>query len=167
MVNLMTNVKYAEKFATVLFIAAISLAAANALAEEIASEHGSDHHKNVVGIFAGLAHGGLRQNELAIGVEYARHIRGNFSIGAVAEYTAGDADFWVFVIPFAYNLGDWKIYAGPGIEDGHHGKEELLRLGVERPFEMSGGWEISPQLNVDFVDGEVVWIIGALFARRF
>lgn len=163
----MTNVKYAEKFATVLFIAAISLAASNALAEETASEHVSDHHKNVVGIFAGMAHGGLRENAPTIGVEYARHIRGNFSIGAIAEYAAGDADFWVFAIPFAYSLGDWKIYAAPGIEDGHHGKEELLRLGVERTFEISGGWEIAPQLNVDVGDGDVVWVIGALFARRF
>jgi len=43
----------------------------------------------------------------------------------------------------------------------------LVRFGVERPFELSGGWEIAPQLNVDFVDGEDVWVPGALFARRF
>jgi hypothetical protein len=59
------------------------------------------------------------------------------------------------------------MYVAPGIEDGHHGKENLVRLGVERAFEMSGGWEIAPQLNVDFVDGEDVWVIGALIARRF
>jgi hypothetical protein len=38
---------------------------------------------------------------------------------------------------------------------------------VERAFEMSGGWEIAPQLNVDFVDGEDVWVLGVLLARRF
>jgi len=159
--------KYVKKFMAVLFVAAISIGAATAQAEEAAHGHGSDEHKNIAGIFAGVTHGGQRLNAAAFGLEYARHIGGNFSIGAVAEYTAGDADFWVFVVPFVYSVGHWKMYVGPGIEDGHHGKEDLVRLGVERAFEISGGWEIAPQLNVDFVDGENVWVIGALFARRF
>ena len=121
--------KCVEKIATVLFAIALSIGATNAAAEE--ATHGDDegHAKNVAGIFAGIAHGGQRDNEAAVGVEYARHIAGNFSIGAVAEYTAGDADFWVFAVPFAYSLGDWKVYVAPGIEDGHEGKENLVRLG--------------------------------------
>jgi hypothetical protein len=166
-VNPVTIAKYVENFAAVLFVAALSIGSANALAEESAHGNDLDHHENVVGIFAGITHGGRRKNEPALGVEYARHISGNFSIGAVAEYTFGDAEVWVFVVPFAYSVGHWKMYVAPGIEDGHHGKENLVRLGVERAFEMSGGWEIAPQLNVDFVDGEDVWVIGALIARRF
>lgn len=162
-----TIAKYAKNFVTVIFVAAIFIGAANAQAEESAHGHGSDQHKNIVGIFAGITHGDRRKNAPALGVEYARHIAGNFSIGAVAEYTAGDAEVWVFAVPFAYAIGHWKMYVAPGIEDGHHGKENLVRLGVERAFEMSGGWEIAPQLNVDFVDGEDVWVIGAFFARRF
>ena len=163
----MTITKYIKKFVPVLFVAAISIGAENALAEETAHGHGSDEHKNVAGIFAGVTHGDRRKNAPALGVEYARHISGNFSIGAAAEYTAGDADVWVFAVPFAYAVGHWKMYVAPGIEDGHHGKEDLVRFGVERAFELSGGWEIAPQLNVDFVDGEDVWVIGAFFARRF
>ena len=159
--------KYAEKFAAVFFVAVISIGTTSALAEETAHGHVSDPHKNIVGIFAGITHGDRRLNAPALGLEYARHIRGNFSIGAIAEFTAGDADVWVFAVPFAYSLGHWKMYVAPGIEDGHHGKEDLVRLGVERAFEMSGGWEIAPQLNVDIVDGEDVWVIGAFFARRF
>ena len=163
----MTIAKYAKKFVTALFVAAISIGIANAQEEETAHGHGSDEHKNVAGIFAGVTHGGRRLNAPALGLEYARHIRGNFSIGGVAEYTAGDADIWVFAVAFAYAAGHWKMYVAPGIEDGHHGKENLVRFGVERPFELSGGWEIAPQLNVDFIDGEDVWVFGALFARRF
>jgi len=156
-----------RKFVTVLFVAVISISGGIAQAEETAHGHGSDQHKNIAGIFAGVTHGGRRKNAGALGLEYARHITGNFSIGAVAEYTAGDADVWVFAVPFAYTVGHWKMYVAPGIEDGHHGKEDLVRFGVERAFEMSGGWEIAPQINVDFVDGEDVWVIGAVFARKF
>ena len=60
-----------------------------------------------------------------------------------------------------------KLYAAPGIEDGHHGTEELLRLGVEYAFEMGEGWEVAPQVNVDLVDSEDVWVFGLVFARGF
>ena len=167
MEDLVTIAKNVKKFVTVLFVAAISISAGNAQAEETAHGHGSDQHKNIAGIFAGVTHGGRRKNAGALGLEYARHIVGNFSIGAVAEYTAGDADVWVFAVPLAYTVGHWKMYVAPGIEDGHHGKEDLVRFGVERAFEMSGGWEIAPQLNVDIVDGEDVWVLGVVFARKF
>lgn len=124
-------------------------------------------HKNIAGVFAGITHAGRRENGPAIGFEYARRFNESFSLAAVAEYTGGDGDFWVAVLPFVWHLGHWKLYAGPGIEDGHHGTEELLRLGVERAFALSDGWEIAPQVNVDLVDGEDVWVFGVLFARGF
>ena len=120
------------------------MGSANAFAEEAAHGHESEHPKNVVGLFAGITHGDRRLNAPALGVEYARYINDKFIIGAVAEYTAGDAEAWVFAVPFGYSMGHWKMYVAPGIEDGHHGKEYLLRLGVERAFEMSGDWEIAP-----------------------
>lgn len=165
--NLVSISKCVEKFATILLVTAISIGATNAVAEEAEHGHDSDQHKNIIGVFAGITHGDRRLNAPALGLEYARHIRGNFSIGAIAEFTAGDADIWIFAVPFAYSLGHWKVYVAPGIEDGHHGKEDLVRFGVERAFEMSGGWEIAPQLNVDIVDGDDIWVIGAFFARRF
>ena len=124
-------------------------------------------HKNTAGVFAGITHAGRRKNGPAIGFEYARRFNESFSLGAVAEYTGGDGDFWVAVLPFGWHLGHWKLYAAPGIEDGHHGTEELLRLGVERAFALSDGWEIAPQVNVDLVDGEDVWVFGVLFAKGF
>ena len=143
------------------------MGSAYVFAEEAAHGDDSEHHKNVAGIFAGITYADRRHNEPALGVEYARHINDKFSIGAVAEYTFGDADVWVFAVPFGYSVGHWKMYVAPGIEDGHHGKENLLRLGVERAFEMSGNWEIAPQINVDIVDGEDVWVFGVFFGRKF
>jgi hypothetical protein len=47
------------------------------------------------------------------------------------------------------------------------GTEELVRLGAEYAFEFSDGWEIAPQINVDFVDSEDVWVFGVVFAKGF
>ncbi len=128
-------------------------------------EHG--FHKNTAGVFTGITHAGRRKNGPAIGFEYARRFNESFGLGAVVEYTGGDGDFWVAALPVIWHLGHWKLYAAPGIEDGDHGTEELLRLGVERAFVLSDGWEIAPQVNVDLVDGEEVWVFGVFFAKGF
>jgi hypothetical protein len=52
------------------------------------------------------------------------------------------------------------------VEDGEHGSESLVRLGGEYAFEF-GAWEISPQLNVDFVDGDQVAVLGVSFGKGF
>lgn len=44
--------------------------------------------------------------------------------------------------------------------------ESLLRLGGEYAYEV-GEWEISPQLDWDFVDGEQVWVLGVVFGKGF
>jgi hypothetical protein len=156
-----------KKIIFAVFVAAIAFTSANVTAEESTQGHGSDEHNNVLGLFVGISNSDDWTNEPALGIEYVRHIAGNFSIGAIAEHTFGDADSWVYAIPFAYSLGHWKTYVAPGIEDGHHGQEDLVRLGVERVFELSDGWEIAPQLNVDFVDGEETWVVGGFFSRRY
>jgi len=155
----------------------ISLSAsAVSIAEEAhhsAEEHGEEHHqhsyhKNVLGVFGGITHAGRREKDPALGIEYERRITEHFGIGAVAEYTFGDHDFWIYAIPFAFHTGHWKFYVAPGIEESdEHGSEELVRLGVEYAFELSDGWEIAPQVNVDFVDSEDVWVFGFVFARGF
>jgi hypothetical protein len=157
-----------------LFIALLLLLHGTAsLAEEgLVNGHQDDtavhhYHKNVAGIFAGTTHAGRRENEPALGLEYQRRLNEQFGIGIVTEYTFGEADLWVVAIPVVFHTGHWKFYAGPGIEDGHHGTEELVRLGGEYSFEFSDGWEIAPQVNVDFVDGEEVWVFGVFFAKGF
>lgn len=148
------------------------LTGAPALAEESHhaeqdGSHGHHYHKNVAGVFAGITHAGRRKNAPAIGFEYSHRFTEHFSVGGVAEYTGGDADVWIAAVPFGWHLGHWKLYAAPGIEDGHHGTEELLRLGVEYAFAMGGGWEVAPQVNLDLVDSEDVWVFGLVFARGF
>jgi hypothetical protein len=157
------------------FLPVVTLSHASEGEEHVSSEahassseaHAHSFHKNVLGAFVGMTHAGRRETEAAIGLEYSRRINEHFSIGGVAEYTGGDADLWVAVLPFGWHLGHWKLFVAPGVEDGHHGKEELIRLGVEYAFELGGGWEIAPQVNVDFVDSDDVWVFGLVFARGF
>ena len=129
------------------------------------SAHGS--HKNVFSIFVGVTHAGRRENGAALGVAYERLLNKSFAVGVIAEHTFGDADFTVYAVPFAYRMDRWKFYVAPGIEDSKaHGTESLVRLGAEYAL-MTGTWEISPQLAVDFVDGDEVLILGVVFGKGF
>ncbi|MEE4161219.1 MAG: hypothetical protein V2I25_01850, partial [Woeseiaceae bacterium] len=91
----------------------------------------------------------------------------SFGIGAIVEHTYGDLDIYVYAVPFAYHNGPWKLYVAPGVEEGEGGSLGMLRVGVEHGFHV-GKWEISPQVDVDFVERESdVFVIGVVFARGF
>lgn len=135
---------------------------------ESTSSHESEHesHKNVVSFFVGVTHEG-RRDAPTLGVAYERHLNESFGIGVLAERAFGDADFTVYAVAFGYRFDRWKFYVAPGIEDSDvHGTESLIRLGAEYAFE-AGSWEISPQLAVDFVDGEEVFVLGVVFGKGF
>ncbi len=149
-----------------------AVGASPACAEE--SEHASesihhaahDHHPNFPGMFVGITSESRREKGIALGIEYERRLNKSFGIGLVAEHTFGDLDFWVYAVPFAYHTGRWKFYIAPGIEDGDHGSESLLRIGGEYAYEV-GEWEISPQLDWDLVDGEEAFVFGVVFGKGF
>ncbi len=128
--------------------------------------HG-DYHRNLLAVFAGVTHHGRRNNEPALGIEYERRISEKFGVGAMVEHTFGDDSFSVYAVPFAVHHREWKFYIAPGIEDGKHGSEGMIRLGAEYAFELGGGWEVSPQIDVDFVDGDHVWVFGLTFGKGF
>jgi len=137
--------------------------------QESAAAHENTHesHKNVISFFAGVTHAGRRENGAALGVGYEHLLSESFAIGVLAERTFGDADFWVYAVPFSYRVDRWKFYVAPGIEDSdHHGTESFVRLSVEYAIEV-GSWEVSPQFAVDFVDGEEVLILGVVFGKGF
>jgi len=125
-----------------------------------------DFHPNLLALFVGVTYEGSSENDLALGIEYERRLNESFGVGVLAEHTFGDLDFWVYAVPFAYHTGRWKFYVAPGVEDGKHGSESLVRLGGEYAFEV-GAWEISPQLDVDFVDGDEVLVLGVTFGKGF
>jgi hypothetical protein len=135
---------------------------------ELESDHEATHdfHPNMLAFFVGVSDEGRNETGLALGIEYERRLNESFGVGVLAERTFGDLDIWVFAVPFAYHTGRWKFYIAPGIEDGDHGNESLVRLGGEYAYEV-GAWEISPQIDVDFVNGDEVTVLGVTFGRAF
>ena len=157
-----------------LLILIATLAPGHVHAEEethAGASHGAAHpyHRHIVGLFVGGAteEFGRRENGFVLGLEYEYRFGPSFGIGAIAEHTYGDLDIWVYAVPFAYHNGPWKLYVAPGVEEGEGGNERMLRIGVEYGLH-AGKWEISPQVDIDFVERESdVVVIGVVFARGF
>ena len=142
---------------------------ASAPAEDGQDEHGAEHsfHPNVFGVFLGGTGENRRDADLTLGIGYERFINESFGVGGIIERAFGDHDFWVLAVPFAYHTGAWKWYVAPGVEnkDGHS-NEFLVRVALEFGFEV-GGFEVGPQLAVDFVDGDREYVLGVVIARGF
>ncbi len=131
--------------------------------------HEGEHetHKNILGVFLGMTHEGRRENATALGIEYERRFSDHFSSGLIVEHTFGDADFWVTAVPFYYRTGPWRLGVAPGVESSEEGDEALLRFSAGYEFLLGGGWDITPVVNVDLVDGEDVWVIGVAVGKGF
>ena len=154
--------------ALLLIVVGARPAFAQAGEHESASDHEATHdfHSNLLALFVGVTYEGSSENGFALGIEYERRLNESFGVGVLAEHTFGDLDSWVYAVPFAFHTGRWKFYVAPGVEDGDQGSESLVRLGAEYAYEV-GAWEISPQLDVDLVDGEVVPVLGVTFGKGF
>lgn len=153
--------------ATAAMLLAIALPTIANAEETGHAEHGAwdESQKNYFAGFVGGANEG-RDEAFAVAIEYERRLNERFGVGAVLEHTYGNLDIWVFAVPLALHSGRWKLYAAPGLEDAGHGSEALLRLGVEYGFHV-GDWEISPQFDIDFVDGKEVFVLGVAFGQWF
>lgn len=162
-------------------LAALLVLPGLALAEETGSHHGEhglgemqaahehEYHKNVVAVFAGVTSEKRRERSGTFGIEYERRLSPSIGLGVLLEHAKGDLDFTIAAIPFAYHHGHWKFYTAPGVEfsDEEYDTEFLLRVGVEYAFEIGGNFEISPQIDLDFVDGEMVTVVGLTFGYGF
>jgi hypothetical protein len=129
--------------------------------------HEGPHHVGSWGVFVGSATEGVREGDLTLGLEYSHYIARNWAMAAVAEYTFGDADTWVFVLPAVYLIDDWRLFVGPGFER-HAGENEfLVRTGIGYAFQFENNWEIEPQFNIDWIGGDEVVVWGLYLARTF
>ena len=162
-------------------LAALLVLPGLALAEETGSHHGEhgsgemqaahehEYHKNAVGVFAGVTSEQRRERSGTLGIEYERRLSPSTGLGVVLEHASGDLDFTIAAIPFAYHHRNWRFYVAPGVEysDEEYDTEFLLRVGVEYGFEIGRHFEIVPQIDLDFVDGEMVTVVGLTFAYGF
>lgn len=139
--------------------------ASSVIAQETSAHHGGEFEPgHVVGVFLGETTEDRRGN-FTLGLEYEYRLSEAFGVGLTAEHIGGDFDTNVFVLPVARHYGPWKVYAGPGVERRDGDTEGLVRVGVEYGFHL-GEYEISPQIDFDWVDGERLFVIGVVFARE-
>ena len=131
------------------------------------SQHDEERgfHQHQMSVFAGITQESS-EHGLSLGIEYERRLSRSFGIGLVAEHTSGDLDFWLYGLPFAFHNGPWKFYLAPGIADGDHATEFLVRVGGEYAIE-AGSWEIAPQLDFDFVEGNQAVVPGSTIGKGF
>ena len=154
---------------TALFL--LLFVSAPVLGDETEGHHSADsehetHHPNLLAFFVGAAFEDRRDNGIALGLEYERRLGRSFGVGGLVEHTFGDFDTTVYAVPFAFHHKRWKLYVAPGIEDGDDGSENLVRIGGEYAFEV-GTWEVSPQVDLDFVDGDSVFVVGVTLGKGF
>jgi hypothetical protein len=135
-------------------------------AEEAQHDSHESYHKNTIGFFAGITGEDRRERAPTLAIEYERQLNEKFGVGFTLERAFGDLDFNVYVAGAAYHSGAWKYFLGAGIEDGDHGSESLVRVGLKRASEV-GSFEIAPQFTVDFIDGDSVIVLGVVFAKGF
>ena len=124
------------------------------------------YENNMLSLFVGITDETRRDRGATLGLEYERRLDATLGVGLVAEHVFGDLDFTIFAVPLFIHTGRWKFLIAPGVEDSDLGTEFLLRIGGDYAFEV-GRWEIGPGIDVDFVDGDVVPVVGVIIGRGF
>ena len=118
-------------------------------------------------VFLGVAHEGS-SDEFAAGIGYEYRISSLLGVGGFVEHAGEDEDAWTFGVPlFVHPYKGVRLLLAPGwevkevaVEEEATGAEQgteheqsfLLRAGVAYEFEV-GRWSITPEFNVDFIDG--------------
>lgn len=114
-------------------------------------------------------HHGQDEQAFSIGAQYRYAISHVMSVGVLAEYTDSPFDAWILGLPYVLNLSEspWQLTLMPGVELEGGEKEFLFRTGVGYEFERQGGYSIKPEINFDWVDGEIAVVAGASIGWRF
>ncbi len=125
------------------------------------------HSKNYAGFFVGGTGETRRDRAITLGVEYERALTKRIRVGVVGEYAFGDEDFLIGIVPVSWNINGFGLYAGPGFEHKRGEETEFLgRVGARYAIEFEQ-YELAPQINFDWVDGDYVTVIGFSVVRTF
>ena len=128
----------------------------------IASEAGGNethvgeegHHKHKLAVFVGITREDT-ENHGTLGIEYAYRISESWTVGGLVERAERDKDS-TLVMAFAHFWPYKGLYLGAGVgrKDPGDDRENTLRATIGYEFELSGGWALSPQANLDMIEHE-------------
>ena len=160
--------------------------------EDHGEKHGDrPHHKNDLGIFLGLTDEHDHALEPTLGIVYRHLVGRRVAVGALFDYAGGKLRNSILAASLTWlPFGRLQLTAAPGVEF-HRGRGQTVDCGCgatsksEGPeqtglfdedatyfvFRLGAGWHfpigqiygVSPNINVDFVDGERVWVYGVNF----
>ena len=159
---------------TYLCLAAVTAVGAEASGpdHDRAAGSGEEHgfHRNHLAFFLGVTSGGEHEDAApTIGVDYERQLTRVFGIGAMLDVTGGDRREGVLGIPFVLHASRAaKIVVAPSVERIRETRETepLLRLGFLYDFEV-GRMTVAPTFNVDFVEGDQLYVVGVYVGWGF
>jgi hypothetical protein len=137
------------------------------------------HHKNHLALLVGHAEeeqaDGHHESGGMLGVEYIRQIiNEHWRIGVAFEMESfGDNHerFGVLAFPVGYFITpSWRVFVAPGMEfeDAWEVEDAMIRLGTGYTFELTERFSITPEAQVDFVEGgKQVYVISLAFGLAF
>ena len=104
----------------------------------------------------------------SLGLDYEYKFSEVFGIGGLLDHAGGDVRTWVVGVPiFAHPVGGLVVLLAPGIEHQDDGDNEaLVRLGAGWDFELGERFVVTPVVNVNFVDGDKVYVYGVEFGYK-
>jgi len=156
--------------------------------EESEGHGGRSHHKNDFAVFLGGTDEHGHPTEFTWGLDYKRRVADRWAVGGLFDHAGGELRNSIVAASVTwFPIGKLTLTAAPGIEFhrgrssnedcgcGESGKSEetgeadqddtyfVFRLGVGWGFPIGQSYAIEPQVNLDLVNGEKVWVYGANF----
>ena len=148
--------------------------------EEASSTHYMRDIKHEVAIFVGATDESGHDSEFTWGLDYRLRLAGRWAVGALYDYAGGGLRNTVLAASATYwpLSGRLQLLVAPGVElhegrgSGEHSKsglaeepnedstEFLVRVGVAYDIHLDENFGLVPQVNLDFVAGEKVWVYG-------
>jgi hypothetical protein len=148
------------------------------------------HHLNDVAIFLGATDEPGHPTEFTWGLDYKRRVAERWAVGGLFDYAGGLRNAIVAASVTWFPIGNLTLTAAPGIEfhrgrgssedcncphaltsddSGGNGEVDedatyfVFRVGVGWGFPIGNSYAIEPQVNLDLVEGEKVWVYGLNF----
>lgn len=134
--------------------------------EKEGTQKEDEESRQALELFLGNTH---EDNEdgFTVGLTWEYRLQEIFGAGVFWEYAAGPFDKWAAALAlFIHPYKGLRFVVAPGLEHNDGENEFLFRTGVAYEFEI-GRWSITPEFNVDFVDGEESYVYGLSFGRGF
>lgn len=113
-----------------------------------------------------------------VGLDYFREVGEKWEVGLMTDLELGhylifDKDLdrenaFLIVATAQYKfLDNWAAIGGVGVEFEKNENLKILRVGVERSFQLGKGWKLGIPLVLDYKKGYDTWALAVSFGKKF